>query len=1014
MFLVPTQPPSPSKESNVESEGESLIEVLNNIQEGNIELTRTPPKTSGSVISISSQLEEDPYRLTDYPRSLTPDSLSRRSSLSVSILSESSLTSEGSSVMSYDANKVPKKKILKHPHGRQKKRSSRNHHVRFNLIGDESDSSSVYSFESTSTTSDIYGRARSSVNEVMHGWKGEFELSPPRGSTGLTPGKHLLPPNHHHPHHHHHHHPHHTHLPQGHLSHQKFYLRQNNHRTPLPKLHQTHSDSSLLNYFTASSQASNINGQPSLLGGAANSPNHAITRPSLSYSTSSLPPQVSGSNRRAISDPGGQKVEASSQESPRPISPLASSAYTSTSRYLQSSTPLGQSHSEGSMNGLRGVALDTLPERETSSAAGNKIPILRLNPSSIPELEESTLEDRKRQHIFQFPQVSPSPATSSGQQHSLATPSSDVQPHPHVTTTVRSTMKPQANQMLFVDDDDGDDYDHLSPLQSENSGGPADNTNRHSKTKERDLNENSATENAMKALSVLRVSKRKTKAAYPVVSKNQERSAATSAVHSSVLNNEEGPPPPVPKKSVSKALSETTEEKKDHNSRSSSSDRKTSNYLQVPIKHHSSGLQPANETLHKTKTEGKATNIEYVSSRMGTSVSAPGTGEKEPTSGSRVDHLESRHHSSAAQAPTSQSEKRNTTSAGTVKDAKPRRHKKEKVPPPLPKKTTHIRRQDRDACGNPLADMTAFNYSSSSQSTNETSPSQELSVEAEIVPPPPEFSDLVFTNPYDSSAAAQEDDISASNSSTTLVSEPPGGHQDEANLPLPRTSSSPTSRKHRSKKHKTQQQHLQEDRKEKDAEKSNKVRMTGSDMRQNPIGNDFEKKKKLARSGVSESIPHGRNPKEAAIVEKKSTSSLQPSGAMNRLASAKSQPNSSPHADRSKASSKEGKSSSEDPAAAPPRRIPARPAPPPPPPNRTTSASSGRPQGPNASEQVTEEEKRALQLVYPAGGKVPMMSSTVHDTDKHIQDMMTEINSEQQGRRAKASANSFGESTYGK
>ena len=973
----------------------------------------------GSPISIRSQLEEAPYRLTDYPRSQSPDSLSRRSSLSVSVLSESSLTSEGSSIMSYDANKVPKKKILKDPHRRHKKQhNSRSHHVRFNLVGDESDNSSVYSFESTSTTSEIYRRARSSVSDVMHGWRGEFEFSPPRGSTGLTPSKHLYPynPYQQHHHHRHHHHHHHSSPSQTHLSHQKFILRQDQKAQP-PKLHQTHSDSSLLNYSSASSQATlNVTGgQQSLLGGAANSPSHAVSRPAQPYPAVSLP-QLN-INGRVLSDPAApQTGKVSSQEVLQSTSPLASSTYTSTSRHLNESTPLSHSHSEG-MIGLKARALNT-PGRGSLTARA-QISVLRLNSSSIPELEESTLEDRKRQHIFQFPQNSPDPGTScSGQQHNLlATPAAE--PHP------QKGVGPPTNRMLFVEDDDGDDYDHLSPLEKERSEVPDEKSIKNRRSKERDSNKNSATANAIKILQVQRSSpgaRKKTEAVNAPFSTDQESFAAAAKTKS----YEEKPPPPVPKKLGPKAPNETIE---DQSSRPLHPDRETSNYMKVPRRNHhsnsSSGLQLSSSgTRHRT--EGKVTNIEYVSSRSSVPILPTGPDEKVALApGNQVDYLESRH-SSAAPAPPNQVEKHHgaSSAATAVRDAKPRRHKKEKVPPPLPKKTTRIRRQDRDALGNPLTDMAMSNYSSSSQSTNETSPSQELPAEADIVPPPPEFSfsDHEFTNQFDAaSAAPQEDDVSASNSSTTLVSEPQARqqHQDESDLPLPTESSSPTSRKHRSKKNKASQHlHLlQETRAEANAERSVTFG-SSSDARQSQAGTsvvDFEKKR-LARNVASESVLlHSRNVKESTSAERKSTSNLQPSGATSQLASARSKPSSSPHTDRTTKGLKEGKSGTDSSQAttAPPRRVPARPAPPPP--SRTTSAASVRPPQPLTTNEraVTEEERHALQLVYPASGEVPMMSSTVHDTDKHIQDMLIEINSEQGQREAgmAASANPFGESS---
>ena len=128
-----------------------------------------------------------PTRLTDYPRSSPSSSLNQSfqsETDSLSTVSESSFTSDSS--YTYDANRKPKKKILKNSNAPRKHK----HHVRWNLENlenvSDTDSVSVDSSSSLSSNSKSYQRARETANRTVYNWQ-EFERPLPAGSTGLTP-----------------------------------------------------------------------------------------------------------------------------------------------------------------------------------------------------------------------------------------------------------------------------------------------------------------------------------------------------------------------------------------------------------------------------------------------------------------------------------------------------------------------------------------------------------------------------------------------------------------------------------------------------------------------------------------------------------------------------------------------------------------------------------------------------------------------------------------------------------
>ena len=160
------------------------IEALERIEES-CETDVAIERTASPTLQLTKT-----ERLTDYPVSASPDSLrshspfggSRRSSLSA--VSESSLTSEGSH--SFDISRKPNRRILKNPHRPRRRSTNR---VRWKLEND-SDSTSQDSFEMTASIdpSAVYQTVRNGIEEAREHWQ-EFEQSPAKGSTGLTPAK---------------------------------------------------------------------------------------------------------------------------------------------------------------------------------------------------------------------------------------------------------------------------------------------------------------------------------------------------------------------------------------------------------------------------------------------------------------------------------------------------------------------------------------------------------------------------------------------------------------------------------------------------------------------------------------------------------------------------------------------------------------------------------------------------------------------------------------------------------
>ncbi len=372
----------------------SLIEALDSIE--------PVPKPLGVIYM------PDPDQISDYPRHVSPDTASSRISLDGSIRSSLSAISQTSlfSDYSYDANRKPTKKILKssrRPHRRAKK------NVRWNLqYGNDSDTTSIDSFDSTSTTSsNLFHRARNGVNETRQNWR-EFERPPAPGSTGITPSKRCLS------------------RPISAPS-----------LSPLKPL-----------LFVPDLEPTQEYVQPSLY---SSLPSH------LNNSTNSIACSSSQQDMYS-SSPSPQSVAASSCSQnikfERTVSPLTNALTTvpnkSLSRIL-TRQQYSDNDRKSSCSGYKNEHKDEVEPGQLNISDDIDIPlILKLNDSSVAELEQSTLEDRQRMHIYKFPESNLPPIVP------------EVQP---IATNPGKTA--------FLSDNDESDYDHLLPqhvLGRENHG----------------------------------------------------------------------------------------------------------------------------------------------------------------------------------------------------------------------------------------------------------------------------------------------------------------------------------------------------------------------------------------------------------------------------------------------------------------------------------------------------------------------------------------------------------------
>ncbi|XP_064394834.1 uncharacterized protein LOC135342082 isoform X3 [Halichondria panicea] len=372
---------------------ESLIEALDRTKD-------SAPKPLGATHLIDAY-RPDPDQITDYPRHSSPDTTSSRLSLDGSIRSYFSAVSETSlaSDYSYDANRKPSRNILKNPH-KPRRRPKKN--VRWNLqFGNDSDTMSLESFDSASTTSSLFNRARNGVNETRQNWR-EFERAPSPGSTGITPSKPLY--------------------------HRRF-LRPNStpHNTPhgppsiyVPELEPTHED-----VQSSSSHSSLLNSSQSHICGP--SPQNKVL-PSTSQNirfTRNPSPLTSTPTTVQNQDAGGfEKLSRT---------------------ILSTAVTRRQYNDDGYRSPSPGYKDEHTEEAESQLNLSDDIDsplILKLNDSKLAELEASTLEDRERMHIYQFPQRS--------QNSEAANPVTEIQR----TLSVRAAL---------LNDDDQSDYDHLLP-----------------------------------------------------------------------------------------------------------------------------------------------------------------------------------------------------------------------------------------------------------------------------------------------------------------------------------------------------------------------------------------------------------------------------------------------------------------------------------------------------------------------------------------------------------------------
>lgn len=352
-------------------------------------------------------------RITDYPVSNSPDSFlsrspmhgSRSSSLSVS---ESSLNSDNS--LSYDARRRPGKRILKKPHGPRRRSTNR---VRWNLPNGENDSdtTSLESFDSSTTTGAIiYRRARNNMLESRQNWR-DFEQSPNPGHTGLTPAREA---------------------------------QARNHR--------------------------NVGRPLSPIQGSI--PPHVQLSPQrISQGSTSATGRTFQRSSSPLCNP------SSSRNSPSPTPPNITSALLQSPSRLQHSTPIRRCYSDatgllGSVPPqLRGAQVfDRVQKPATpisqSEPPGTFInfPILKIDESNLPELDTSTPGGKQRAHMFMIPQ----PHSRHQPQPRQNTPGqSDVRSRRASAPDVYSNYRRYTSQptKVFLTDDDADDYDHLKPQQ---------------------------------------------------------------------------------------------------------------------------------------------------------------------------------------------------------------------------------------------------------------------------------------------------------------------------------------------------------------------------------------------------------------------------------------------------------------------------------------------------------------------------------------------------------------------
>ena len=342
----------------------------------------------------------DVNRITDYPVCSSPESGicrsptagSRRSSISG--MSESSLTSEGS--LTYDASRRPNKKILKRPHG--PRRGSKNR-VRWRLPGgdNESDTTSLESYDSSIAGSNIFQRARNGLMESRQNWK-EFERCPSPGSTGLTPAR----------------------RPPG----RNQYSMQRRASSPESPIYQSpkHIPTILISPSSSSDSFRRIP-SPLYSPPQVTSPSHSPVPPSSAPSADEPgnSPTISGQGAHMHSTPVG--------------------------KYSGFSSP---QYSNPREEGSRSPECRQMNGHDDSSDVFD-VSVLRINSSTLSELEASTQDERQRRRLFEFP------AESRQRMRKLSSPSS-----------FKSYILPE-NPLQHCSD--SDDYDHLAPVDENQPDG---------------------------------------------------------------------------------------------------------------------------------------------------------------------------------------------------------------------------------------------------------------------------------------------------------------------------------------------------------------------------------------------------------------------------------------------------------------------------------------------------------------------------------------------------------------
>ena len=1017
------------------------MEVLENIEEGTIEITKLSSKPS----PLSKGY--DPDRITDYPRAQSPESTlsqspingSRRSSLSLSAISESSFTSDGSSVLSYDANKLPKKKILKNPH--RLRRYSKNR-VRWKLPGEEdSDTASLQSFDSVSTSaSDIYGRVRSGISEVRSNWR-EFEKNPLPGSTGLTPAK---PP------------------------------RNSYH----PGLH-SHSNSSLFNGSPMVGSFPDSSSLHSLLGGA---PHLQSNYHSRSASASSLPQiAVNGDSLPGIGKGPHHAFH-------RSLSPLASSTVfhppndSSPSGTTLHSTPRNRFHSDSSLlqpvrkglhnlnrthnssNGTHNLnrthnLSGTDDDTSISDACDIDFPILKLDENKIGELEESTSEDRKRMHMFKFPQNTPIRSVTSSSTSSVLR-----------TNTVPAVAK------VFLDDDDANDYDHLSPKEADQESDmkevspkkAIDQLFEFSKQKKKPKEEERE-DRSLKSIHQLVGSKKSAKseknlekevegdlysdkdiddALNVIASECDTDDSDGSTVGDSSFKEEQPPiiPPKVRRKQPVEQEEERTDSPGDDGSGDLSLLVEEGVELNWTINKACSGLAGLNTNTDSNASTEQKDDFKPidVQERDGNALQDSDsisilqerenviTQQKEPHTGSGGRRVEKK-----VEIPSTREE--GSESTGRMEKTEPVPNWRnnltpadETLPPVVPIKTVRIRRQDRDERGSPLDDHVQYkppspppplSLGTDQSSTKElklTSPSHPLTASAadddneahteDLLPPPPEFASPLSFELLDSSShvlrqqqragwITPPDEALSSTSNSTLVPD-----TDES-VDIRRealdtdtfhsNSSSPSLSSYATKKHSWKEIHSKTIK----DQSFTKTETLSSSSTPSSASNTTPLSMLRGESTDVADVPKRPSdsppPPPLPLISKKvSMETAYTEG--NLIKNHSTSRLSSSHKRHTPTNHVMAKGTY-----APLKRVPHRPAPlPPPPPPKPVKRNIEKP---------PPRDQKVLELTYRSNGKPPRMTKpTVYDTEKCIQEMLTEINSEE-NRSRRANPPSYGE-----